>query len=325
MKVLFTNDAPLIKYGLARGFIQAGHEVKIMMGEETLRGKPPETQAKIMSTIIDAFRPDFIFMEGHNGCELAAVGPAIKNKGVPLFYWAIEDPIADWLADQYAVYADYIFTTALECIPRYLKKGMPSELLLFGCNPKFHRKVEPEQEYTHDLVLVGTNYSNRYDKAKWFLTPLIEAGVDLKIWGLWWDDPDREFNLCAHSKILGGILPYEKLPVVYNSAKIILGMNCSGASITQTSMRPYEALACGGGILLAHYTKAQEAIFGGHIFQVKDGGEVLPVVKEILRMSRLAREDFAKKAQAFVYANHTYKRRAQQILTSFQKLKGGIE
>lgn len=321
MRVLFTNNAPLIKYGLAAGFQQAACEVKIMSGPDQLWGQTATEQEKRLTRAIKDFKPDFIFTEGHPRIEWQIVAEAAKRLGVPHLYWAIEDPVCTELTLMtFAQSADFIFTTTVECIPRYTALQKKAEVLLFGCNPEFHRNIGIHEKYRHDLVLVASNYSSRYTEAQWLVIPLVEAGFDIKIWGIWWDDPASPVNLLKHPQVYGGILPYEELPAVYSSAKIILGMNCDDTSQTQTSMRPYEVLGCGGGIYLGHYTKAQERIFRDTIFQVHNTTEAIVKVGQILRMSPSERRDWACRGQKLVYEQHTYKQRALQILKAFRTL-----
>jgi spore maturation protein CgeB len=322
MKVLFTNEAPLIKYGLAAGFCQGGHDVFIMQGDaERLWGVSETEQKNRLSRAIDRFRPDLIFTEGHPRFEPRLICSIIRKHSIPHFYWAIEDPVCTDLTLQvYAPEVDYIFTTTVETIPRYQALGKKTEVLLFGCNPEFHRFTGIHPRYRHDLVLVASNYSSRYAEAEWFLLPLVEAGLDIRVWGIWWDDPARPVNLSKYPRIYGGILPYEELPAVYSSAKIILGMNCDDSSQTQTSMRPYEALACGGGLYLGHYTKAQENIFHDLIFQVHNKNDALAKVLRLLTMNEAKRQTLALKAQAKVCEQHSYSQRVFQIINAFQTI-----
>jgi len=318
MKILFTNEAPLIKYGVAEGFRQLGHEVKIIAGDnERLWGQEPEEQQKRFLSALE-FNPDLVFSEGYSGMNVPLVGKILKTKNIPHFYWAIEDPVTTHIGDHFAQYSDFIFTTAEERVPHYInnfKKG--SETLLFACNPEFHKNVEKNEDLTYDLVLVASNYSNRYKEAEWFIMSLLELDLNMKIWGVWWDDPTRPVNILKHSDKYGGLLPYELLPTVYSSAKIVLGMNCDDSSNTQTSMRPYETLGCGGGVFLAHYTKAQENLFGNLIYQVKNKQETLNTVKYLLSLSDESRKNIALQGQKFVYENHNYKQRAVQIINVF--------
>jgi spore maturation protein CgeB len=322
MKVLFSNEAPLIKYGLAAGFIQAGHEVKVIQGEyDRLWGQPVPEQIRRLTEAINSFKPDFMFTEGHPGFDLHSICQVVRKLGIPHLYWAIEDPVCtQTLSMAYAPLVDYIFTTTVECIPQYEAMGKKAELLLFGCNPEYHYFTGVKMEYAHDIVLVASNYSSRYAEAQWFILPLIEQGYDIKIWGIWWDDPARPINLLNHPEIYGGLLPYEELAYVYSSAKIILGMNCDDSSKTQTSMRPYEALACGGGLYLAHYTQAQQHYFGDIIFQARNKEETIQQVETILGLDEGERKERAYRAQQEVYTKHSYRLRAEQIIRSLDRL-----
>ena len=323
MRVLFTNEAPLIKNGLAEGFRQIGCQVKVIQGEyERLWGGIPlrEQRRRLLSAIRE-FRPDFVFTEGYPGFDGPTVCQTVRALSIPHLYWAIEDPVAtDYLSMVYASQVDYIFTTAVECVSRYEALGKGSEVLLFGCNPEFHRYTEPRGEYLYNMIMVATNYSFRYQEVQWFIMPLVERGYSIKIWGLDWDDSGKPVNLLSYPWVYGGLLPYEELPYAYSSAKIILGVNCDDTSITQTSMRPFEALGCGGGLYLGHYTKAQEALFGDLIFQVRNTEETIGTVNTILNMSENERRERALLAQRHVYEKHYYQPRAEQLLKAFGRL-----
>lgn len=288
-----------------------------------LWGNSSDEQISRINKALEEFEPNLVFSEGFAGLDIKKVYPEIRKRKIPIFYWAIEDPITPHLAEAHLPYVDTIFTTTIERVSYYKSKGKYSKLLLFACNPEFHKTVPSEKKYECDIVLVASNYSNRYDKAEWFIKPLIETGYDIHIWGIWWDDPNRPICL-KDNPIYKGVLPYEELAKAYCSAKIILGMNCDDTSVTQTSMRPYEALACGGGVFLAHYTQAQENIFGNHIFQAKNAEETKNLVDYLLSLSPEERKEHAKKAQKFVYENHTYQKRVLQIIDTYNVLYKGV-
>lgn len=323
MRVMFTNDAPLIKYGIADGFRQAGHEVCICTGENRLWGKSSNEQLNIVTKVIEEFSPDLVFSEGFAGIDVHKIYLEIKNRKIPFFYWAIEDPVTLHIAEAHLPYADCVFTTTIERIPYYRDRGLASDVLLFACNPEMHRNMGKHEQYEHDIVLVGTNYSNRYKETEWFVMPLVEAGYDIKIWGLWWDDDKRPVNLCEHPEVYGGVLPYEELANVYSSAKIVLGMNCDATSITQTSMRPYEVLGCGVGTYVGHYTKAVENIFGDMLIQVRNTSRLFEVVDHILYdQTDEMRKRLVDWGQEYVYSMHTYKHRAEQVVDKYNELFG---
>lgn len=325
MKILFTNNSPLIKYGIKWGFDQLGHKTFVMDGEFQLWGNDKETQNKFLIKAIEHFKPDIVFSECFAGFS-EGLFHITKQKSIPHLYWAIEDVWTpshpnkgetNWIGDYWSDYADIVFTTTIERLDYYKEKGKKSDVLLFGCNPDFHKLVPSEERFISDISLVGTNYSSRYDKTREFVLPLVKNNYDVKVYGNeWWILPDMSVNLIGYEHVYQGALPYEWMPIVYSSSKVILGMNCNDGSQTQTSMRPYEALGCGHGILVAHYTPAMELLFGGFCYLPKNTQEIFDMVNEVLSMSDEQREFFALKAQQFVYENHNYILRAQQVLES---------
>ncbi len=324
MRVLFLNDPPLIKYGLAPGFRQAGQKTSVMHGQASqMWGHPAEEQVRRLTAAIDRFRPDLIFNEGYQGCNIAGIAETARQKGIPSFFWAIEDPLkTEWLSTAYARHADHVFTTAVETLPTYARMGKPASVLLFGCNPSFHRPVPPRREYMHDVVLVANYYRHRAGTIQWFLLPLLEAGYDVRVWGHGWLDPGEPGNLLAHKERCGGGLPYEYLPAVYNSAKVALCVNSVDSSLVQTSMRPYEILACAGAIAVGHHTPAQRLLFGDLMFHPADPEQTRLAVDTVLRMSYYDRAQLAGRARNHVWRRHNYAKRAGVVIDAFEQLTG---
>lgn len=323
VRVLLLNPAPsLIKYGIKWGFEQCGCYVH-MMENVYLENNKIEAIKKISKAMID-HKINLLFCEGYSYMPIFEVSQLCKKYGIKFHWWAIEDPVTPIIGENVCrnKLVDFIWTTTIEFIDKYKKMGTNSDLLLFGCNPDFQRPVMGKDRFRHDISLIGTNYSNRFDKTKKFIFPLIENNFDFKIYGLWWMNPAQEVNLIKYKdkniywqEPGYDQLPYEWLPTVVNSSKIMIGINCSDLSKTQTSCRPYETLASAkDSVYLAYYTKAQEEIFGNYIIQVKSGEEMIEKAKEILTWTEEERIKFATRAREFVVKEHNYKIRAQKIL-----------
>jgi len=320
MNILFTGEAPLIKYGLLSGFEELGHNCMFLHGDYRLFDKPPEQQGPVLEKALAEFRPDLAITEGASGLNINVVSTILRKHGICHVYWAIEDPphFAS-ISLPFARQCDYTFTTAAECIPKYHQYGLRADLLMFGCNPKYHRQVEPDPQYSHDIVVVASNYDCRYDEARNLVRSLVDRGYDIKVWGYWWDDPARPVNLLDHPEKYGGLLPYELLPTVYSSAKIVLGLHCDDSSKTQTSMRTYEALGC-GAFYLTQYTPAHENLFeyGTHLVWSKSADETLRLADYYLN-NAAERQKIAQQGQLKVYQEHSYVHRAQHILATIKQ------
>lgn len=218
----------------------------------------------------------------------------------------------------YAVYSKIVFTTAWECIAKYREKGIEADTLLFACNPQYHNKRVLEEQYKYDIIFVGSNYDVRYQAAENMILPFVQNQYNIKIWGLWWQDKNRPINIadCYY----GGLMAYEDLPGAYSSAKIILGLHCDDSSSTQTSMRTFEALGC-GGFYLTQYTPAHQQLFENkkHLVWSKSAGQTRELADYYLNRED-ERIQIAKAGQKYVYQNHTYYQRAAKVLSIAEKI-----
>lgn len=316
LKILFTNCSPLIKYGIAQGFKQLGHEIFIMDDEFRIWDKSKEEQVIKFIEAVELFQPNLVFSEAFANYS-EQIFEYTREKGIFHAYWAIEDtPFDHWIGDYWSDYADYIFTTTAECLPNYWNKGKKAELMLFGCNPEFHKNIKTNIK--RDIVLMANNYDRRSEQTKTFIMPLIKQGYDVSVYGNeWWMDENKPVHLCDYSNVYKGYGAYENMSELYCSSKVVLGQNLDDKSITQTSMRPVEVLATGGGLLVSPYTMAQEYLFHDLVYLPKTTDEMFLMVDEVLNMSDTIRKRKAKKAQDFVYKYHNYQIRAQQVIDAF--------
>lgn len=327
IRILLLNPAPsLIKYGMKWGFEENGVFVHLLEGEDAIYTKPQDAQMVIIEKKIKELDINYIFCEGYSNMPVHQISKLCKANNIRFDWWAIEDPVTPHIAHNIAEQklVDYIWTTTEEFIPKYKNFGIDSDLLLFGCNPTFHKPVPCEKRFKHDISLIASNYSNRFDKTQEYFVPLIENKFDIMFYGHWWLNPNQEFNLIDKSEyvwnepVYGTVLPYEWLPIVVNSSKIMLGHNCTDISKTQTSCRPFETLCSSGeSVYLAYYTEAQERIFGDYIIQVKSGKEMVQKARELLALKVPERRAIALRAREFVAENHNYKIRAKTVLDSF--------
>ena len=324
MRILFLNNPPLIKYGLSTGFRLLNWETEVF----PLWKYPKNEHYKILKDIIISWKPNIIFVEGFPLIDWKAIASlkADYHHIFSFFYWAIEDPVNTLHSKKIAIIADHVFTTTEECLQTYAKWGIPSSLLLFGCNPDFHRKRVPRPEYTHDICLLAANYDRRFEKVyNILLNPIIRHGYDILVAGPYWLDKKRKYNLTKYPDIVwnnSGYFAYEEMPSLYSSCKIVLNVNQVWDSKTQTSMRVYETLAC-GAFSLGYYTKALENLFvkGKHLEWSTSPVETIELITYYLKNND-KRINIANWGQQFVYENHTYKQRAQTVINIYNKLRG---
>lgn len=332
INVLFLNPAPsLIKYGMYWGAKKIGCNAVLLDSiEERVFTENQDEQYKRIEAAIIKYKINVIFCEGYGNMNARGILELCKKYNIQYHHWAIEDPVTPHIGESFAKVADFIWTTTEEFIPKYKKIGCDSDLLLFGCNPDIPKAV-PEKRFEAGLSVVGSNYDNRWHNALTFILPLLEDEFNPTIYGFWWMAVNQPFRLQDYGKekyywkVKEGhdkeTLPFEWLPIVVNSSKIMIGLNCSGDSNTQTSCRPYETLSCAyNSVYLAWYTKAQDKIFGDHIYQAKTGKEMKEMARMLLHMPEQDRIEKARKAREFVHNHHSYALRFQQVADKVKEL-----
>lgn len=312
MKILFANTAPIVLHGIGPALTQFGHEVRYVFLD----------QEPSLAPYIDEFGPDLVFNDGGTG-RFDKLFPLLHERGIPHVYWAIEDPAAfDFLSLPFAKQSALVFTPCQESIDAYRQHGINAHLLMFGCNPNYHRCGAPQSHYNHDIIFAGNNYNYhpaRHRGVDTILQPLIEHNFDLMVYGNeWWLDPNKGYTIPPSH--YGGYLPNYDLPSACASARIVLGLHSVDDSRTMMSMRTFEVLGC-GGFYLTQWTPAIEAMFINHhhLVWTHSREETLDLVRFYLQRPDL-RETIARQGQAEVYYYHTYEHRVWPIIPLLEEV-----
>lgn len=321
MKFVSVGSSPLMRLGLLSGLKRMGHETDHFPHHNWMK-LDENIGSELLARYIGQYKPDYLIFGGYAPKYFGEI-PALCHKyGAGFIYWAIEDPVGFDNTLFMARQADYVFTTAQECIPKYKEKGIDARLLLFACNPDYHKAGRYCAEYDVDMALAASFYSwaPRMKGYEIILKAAKESGGSLKIWGAGWNS-ERGKKALGEPKLYCGYLANSRLPDLCASAKIILGVQCDDTSVTQTSMRPYEVLGC-KGFHLTQWTKATVHIFedNKHLVTARNREEAIEKTKYYIgHPSDRAR--IAQKGQEYVYKYHTYDQRVREILLPFLKAK----
>lgn len=314
MRFISIGTSPLMRLGLLPGFAQAGcqtghfpHHNWMALGEE-------EGTALLEKSLLET-KPDYLIFGGYAPKYFSRLPQLCKKHGAGFIYWAIEDPVGFDNTLFLAKKADFVFTTTQECIAKYKQHGITADLLLFACNPAYHKAGTFNADYDVDLALAASCYQweTRRQGYRIILGAAKESKRSLMVWGAGWDRKHGQAIL-GDPSLYHGYFSNSALPDLCSSAKIILGVQCDGSSLTQTSMRPYEVLGC-RGFHLTQWTKATAHLFkeGRHLVTARTPEEALKKIKFYLARPS-ARERIAKQGQRFVYKFHTYEQRVRDII-----------
>lgn len=308
MKILFTNPAPIIKYGMQPGFEKHGWQ--------TDRLEVPEQTADGLRQKIDAFKPDYLFTDsGVNHQDI--IFPILEQTSLPHIYWAIEDPVANaGMAMSWAARSVLSLTPCVEMLSNYERNGHRAICIPFAIDPDYYYRYPVELELAKlDAVHIGNNYNvfpERIAAYRYIIQPFIDRSANLVVYGKWWGNLSHAYTI--PDTVNKGYLAHERMGPHYSSAKIVLGLHSIVDSATMQSMRTFEALGC-GGFLLTQRTKAITSMFEDHKHLVASSsyGETVELMKYYLPRDE-ARARIAEQGRKHVYKYHTYERRVADIL-----------
>jgi spore maturation protein CgeB len=242
----------------------------------------------------------------------------VKRINRPLAWWTIEDPISFEAFLGQAALADFVFTTDEACIPRYIQRLGHNRAfwLPLACSPHFHRPLEP-LDGASDFVISANWYGNhaRLWTVETVVDPLIRANYTLTLFC--YENPHFMWPSRYH-RFWQGEKSYRTVAEQYRHGRVVLGLNnmrsgMDGHTKTfSTSMRTFEALACGKPFLAAQSDAYErlDLIHGEHMVWVDRKEDTLAWADRLLSDEG---QRIAEAGRQFVLAHHTYAHRLKRI------------
>ena len=242
----------------------------------------------------------------------------IKRMNKPLVWWTVEDPNAFEAFFGQAALADFVFTPDEACITQYIQRLGHNRVfwLPLACSPHFHRPLEL-LDGASDFVVSTNWYENqaRLWAVETVVDPLIQAGYTLTLfchenpYFMW---PSR------YRRFWQGERHYRTVAEQYRHGRVVLGLNNmrSGmdghAKTFSTSMRTFEALACGKPFLAAQSDAYERLglIQGEHMVWVNRQMDTLSWADRLLSTEG---QRIAEAGRQFVLTQHTYAHRLKRI------------
>ena len=234
----------------------------------------------------------------------------------PLAWWTIEDPNAFAAFLDQAQQADAVFTTDAACIPAYCARLGHDRVywLPLACSPTFHQPLGLS-EAASDFVISANWYQNqaRLWGVETVVEPLWRAGYTLTLFcyaSFMWPLPYQRF--------WRGETSCRAVADQYRHGRVVLGLNNQRrgmdrrAQTHMTSMRTFEALACGKPFLAA-YSDAYERlglVHGEHMVWVDRPADTLAWAERLLGADG---ERIAQQGRGLVLTQHTYAHRLARL------------
>ena len=188
--------------------------------------------------------------------ELLALMRQAKSDGLPVLFYSKEDPPNFHCFAEFAQEADYVFTSAEECIPRY-QECCPNAIvnaLPFAVNPLIHNPIgsaRPKWEGT--VFFAGSwmaKYPERTEKMKKIFGWIQKTGMEVRIADRNFARRDFRYQYpFRYLKYVVGSFDYKQIAVLYKIFPFCLNFNSVTNSNTMFAMRVYDALASGARVL----------------------------------------------------------------------------
>ena len=320
MRVLFIESNPMWIHGLPNGFRDLGHEV-IVSGVLTGANIPE---------LIATFKPHIIVMMGwtpeHLPANLKFIYEHAKPVGIPIVYWATEDPTHTSSFTMMVIgtlHPDFIFTSCPEMVDYYKRLNLKSAHLNFGYHPSDHYRTDICERYRCGIAVVAGAYPHvlaahpnlfRMTSLNNLIKPLIDEHIRVDFWG---DNWNRMEHLLGNipPEWIHGYVPHTETNKVYCSADIVIGLQNYYNMITK---RTYEILGSEGFLLTSDTPEIRRYFEPGKDLIVSASPEETVSLVRYYASHPEEREIIRKQGAATV-ASHSYQFRAQQMIDTLKE------
>lgn len=282
---------------------------RVFFCESAWQGGPPAEhpwQGKIYASVR---------FQHENRSVLLEILQYCKDRGIPTVFWNKEDPIhfSDRINDfiRTAALFDYVFTTAEECVPMYIRDvGVKwAGVLPFAVQPRIFNPIG-SYEQDDSVNFAGTwyhRYPHRTEAASRILDRVLESGRELVIYDRMYSSPSPAYAYPErYKKFTRPAISYHETANAYKKSRFGITLNTITDSSTMFARRVFE-LAASGSVVLSNTALGVENFFGDSVIYADGPTDPLRGLEEsdILRRQR--------QAMSIAFEN-TYRHRAETVL-----------
>jgi spore maturation protein CgeB/SAM-dependent methyltransferase len=278
---------------------------------------------------LEAFAPQLLFIESawrgkdelwnrkiaHRSQELQAIVEWCKSQRVPTAFWNKEDPVHYRTFLNTAKLFDIVFTTDIDCIPRY-KRALGHErvyLLPFAVQPKAHG---PHEKYSRkDRIAFAGAYYARYPERQADLASFVEhfstsPGIEIFDRNHGKSDPDYQFPE-RYAPHIVGTLAFDEIDKAYKGYRYALNLNSIKGSQTMFARRVFELLGS-NTITVSNFSRGVRLMFGDLVITTDHGGRAAAKLGRLQADDSVSRR-FRLAGLRKVLQEHTYSERLRFI------------
>ncbi|HEY9032260.1 MAG TPA: glycosyltransferase [Kangiella sp.] len=274
---------------------------------------------------LNEFKPDFLFIEsawqGKNQLWKTIISnckqPIINcvdwcyENDVQTILWNKEDPVHFSTFIELARHVDYVFTTDLDCIPKYIKVLGHNRvyLLPFAAQPLHHNPIE---KYSRkDAFNFAGSYYLRYPQRQADFEELITAAdkfrsVDIYDRNYDKDHPHYKFPE-EYKKLIIGSLPFSEIDKAYKGYRYGINMNTIKQSQSMFARRVFELLAS-NTVVISNYSRGVRTFFGDLVISSDHNENIIDGLNKLC-CDEITYKKFRLLGLRKVFLEHTYSHR----------------
>ena len=259
---------------------------------------------KILTNLNNDFENRQVLIDILNYCNDNNIPSVFYNKEDPPSF---NNPIFNFV--DIALSFDYIFTSSIECIPKYHEKGHNNVFpLMFAAQPRLFNPINTSKRLENTIIFAGSwykKYPDRCNVMSLIFDKILQEGLNLKIYDRFSElgiekmsYPDK-YKEYTHPSV-----SYPEMPRVYKESMFGITINTVTNSSTMFARRIFE-LMVSNTIVFSNFSKGIYSLFGENVFYA-DTSDINLKNAEI---NRIREENLYN-----VLENHIYSNRFREIL-----------
>ena len=280
---------------------------------------------------LEQFKPDLVFIESAwkgkddlwerkiSNCtsELVEMVQFCHENKIQTMFWNKEDPVHFDTFIPVAKIVDHVFTTDIDCVPRYKKEVGHNNvyLLPFAAQPLKHNPIEIYKR--KDAFNFAGSYYLRYPERQRDFESLIEAVKKFKAVDIYdrnFDNPHPHYQFPEKYKsMILGRLPFEDIDKAYKGYRYGINMNTIKQSQSMFARRVFELLAS-NTVVVSNFSRGMRQLFGELVISSDDSGQLASLLGKLCN-----NEEYYRKLRLLglrkVMSEHTYADRLSFILS----------
>lgn len=287
---------------------------------------------KDFKTEINDFKPDFVFLEsawqGKNNewhtklsnfsIEIQELISFTKEQKIPIMFWSKEDPVHFETFLNVAKNVDYIFTTDIDCVPKYkyFTNNNNVYFLPFAAQTAIHNPIEKYER--KDEVCFAGSYYLKYPIRQRNFNSLIDSVMQFKNIEIYDRNYGKEHSHYKfpdkYKHFIIGNLPTTEIDKAYKGYNYGINMNTVKYSQTMFARRVYELMAS-NTFVISNYSLGLKLMFENLCVNSDNINEITQYFSKIVNDNQYYKK-IKLLALRKVLSEHTYKHRLNFLLST---------